>query len=176
VIPVLVDIVGWLLKSKAASTALSASMSGIGAAGKGIGGLLAKAAPMAGSAAAVVAAGAAGYYGTKAILKATGGDKKVEAAGRNMGKSEGFNSFVEGLGNLIGSQTLIDAARGNSTRNAFDAANVSKPKATQTVNNTDNRQISISIDAKGADADEVARKVQRALDEKYRAEGLASYG
>lgn len=179
VVPVLIDIAGWLLKSNAASAALSASMSGIGAAGKGIGGLLAKAAPMAGAvagtAAGVLASGAAGYYGTKAVLSATGGDKKLEQAGANLGKSEGFNRFVEGFGNLIGSDTLVEAARGNAARNAFDAS-ATKPKPVTNVQHTDHSQIHINVDAKDANADEVAQKVEQKLRDAWRSKELASYG
>ena len=72
----------------------------------------------------LAAVGAAAFAATTAIDRLIGKRAQLEGGsasqhlGKIAGESSGFNRFVAGVGNLVGSDTLVDAARGNMRQNA----------------------------------------------------------
>lgn len=133
-------------------------------------------------AAGIAGAGAFGYAAGRALDEVIGKVFHLKeglastALGTRAGESDGFNRFVEGLGKLVGSDTLIDAARGNRRRNEIEQSlqRTASRAAGTTVH--DNRVIHLRVDAAKADANEVAEKVSQRLQDQMRREALASHG
>lgn len=153
-----VSLVGWLIKANSLTVALQASGTAKGAA-LAIGG--------AGAAGAVAAGGLIGYgigTGINELSANEKGERWSDRIGNWMSSDVDKRReelFGKGDGKLHPDTRKLQSARG----------------AAPVVNNITNRPvINMSIDAKGADADEVAEKVSRKLWEDMQAKGLASYG
>lgn len=170
------DIVAWLSTATGLTGALGKGLGkaggAIAGAGKGAavkaGGSLAGMAASAGGGLAGASTVAAGVLGAGALGYGVGRliDKGTEwATGRSLSDRLGSlgNSDVEASRAALGG---VRTTRGLAPARA----------APSSVNNVDNRVINLRVDAKGADADEVAEKVERKLSQAMRRERLAAYG